>query len=281
MDVLEGEKPREKNSLLKILLKDVSAFGTGICLGVICLVLIFFTLNYFNIISLSALLPNGFGWLSHQNNSTYKTNEPDITPRITNNSQEQQKNRTSLSYVKFSYEDKKAKLILERYIRDNIRENFLPAKIDVQQHLTSSGKLEGTDYEFGSNWQFKNIVFNAVLHYVRLTNDLRDTEFFINPTIPTTLSINAVNTAILINTYLKNIPESVDFDCGEYKQTIAYCEHFETKDRGKSGVGVVNIKDESVKNTVFIFSCFVPKNDSYYNKRTSCLMFREKDQTGL
>lgn len=177
---------------------------------------------------------------------------------------------------RFSYDTVEAPKILEKYIRDNIKEEFLPSKIDIQQNLIASGKLDGTDYEFGANWKLGNINFHATFHYISNTNDIRDTEFYIDlPYVKD--NINSVQAETLVETYLKKVPDGFNFDCGTFKETTKFCEYFVVEEMGKRGFGTVRGKDESNKDILLIFSCFIPKNDLYYNKRTSCLLFREKD----
>lgn len=56
-----AEEQKKNNSL-----KDQATFGTGIAGGILVLFIFFFILNYFNILSLSALYPRMFGLLPHQ-----------------------------------------------------------------------------------------------------------------------------------------------------------------------------------------------------------------------
>ena len=265
-------QPPKKGFLKALVLLEVGLFEF-LFVGIV-LVLFFGILNYFNILRISSVFPNQLGWLPHkpyqQSTSIVLPSPQPIKPQA-----------PSYSPNVFQYDTQKATTILTKYIKDTIKPEFLPSKIEVKQNLISSGKQDGTDYEFGSNWKLKDIVFNATLHYLSQTNYLRDEEFYINPAGIASFTVNNTNSEALARTYLNNIPDSINFDCGVYQQTTSFCEHLETKDTGKNGFGVVSGKDESNKNTLFIFSCFIPKNDSYYPKRTSCLLFREKDSKGL
>ena len=240
------------------------------------IVLIFFfgTLNYFNILSISNVFPNQLGWLPHikqDSKISYNTKIPAI---------KQQNTDISTASAKFSYDAVKASKALEKYIRDNIKEEFLPSKIEVKQHLIPDNTFNGTDYVFGVNWDLENIIFRANFHYLPNTNQTRDMEFYINP-LSSNVSVDTANSALLTKTYLKNLPEAVDFECGVFEKSTKFCEHFLEKEAGKSGFGAVEGKGESGKNLLLIFSCFIPKDTSYYDKRTSCLLFREKDPRGL
>ncbi len=242
----------------------------------VVLMLVFGTLNYFNILSVSDVFPQQLGWLPKQTKiasqgETLQTRQP-------------QKNFSSVSSptpTGFQYDVKKAQTLLTQYIKDNIKPEFLPSKIEVKQHLIYDNTLTGTDYEFGANWNLKNATFSANFHYFpNNTNQIRDMEFYVNP-FSFNISIDATNSVLLAKTYLKNLPEKINFDCGVFEKNTKFCEYILEKKAGKSGFGTVEGKDESGKNALFIFSCFIPRNDSYYTKRTSCLLFREKDPTKL
>ena len=254
--------------------KRVKFFGIGGFISIFFLILIFL-LNYFNILPLSILFPSQLAWLPHKQEFTKTTSQPKKTlnqPAII---------KTPTISPRFSYDKTKAEKTLENYIRDNIKEDFLPPKIDIKQNLISSGELTGTDYKFGANWTSNDIVFHAGLHYINDTNELRDTEFFIIPPNAQDAPIDSTNSATLVKTYLKNIPETIDFDCGAFNTTTRFCEDFRIKETGKSGFGTGKSIDESGKNITLIFSCFIPQNNSYYTRRTSCLLFREKEPNGL
>lgn len=270
--VSEYQENTNKPHTSDILFKDVGFLFTGGLAGIILFVIILFLLNFFNILPLSSLFPNQLGWLPHQKQDS-KISYNNIVPK-------QQNTDISTSSAKFSYDPVKAQKTLEKYIIDNIKEDFLPSKIDVKQGLLSSGQTDGTPYEFGTNWEMENISFNATFHYIENSNELRDTEFYINPKEYKNTSLDTSISATLVKTYLKNIPESLNFDCGT-SSSAKFCERFVTEEAGKSGFGIVSVIDKFGKNNTFIFSCFIPKNDSYYNKRTSCLLFREKDSIGL
>jgi len=253
--------------------RKIDSIYLVVFIAVVFLALIF-TLNYFNILPISSLFPNQFGFLPHKEKAVVD-NKPD---------KESPKNQIATmptGYIRFPYDIPKAEKILKDYVTDNIKELLVPSKIEVKQNLLTTGELRGTDYQFGANWRSDNAIFNAALHYIKNTNDLRDAEIFITPKNAQSTPVDSTNSAALIKTYLKNIPETVNFDCGVFNENIRYCENFTISDTGKSGIGVARGIDESGSDISFIFSCLFPKNDSYYEKRTSCLLFNEKDPSGL
>lgn len=245
-----------------------SIYRGAFFIGLVFLVLIF-TLNYFNILPLSALFPNQLSWLPHKEKAQIPTPPPQIPISI-----------TPTGYIRFPYDTTKAEKILKDYITDNIKETFIPSNIEVKQNLIATGELRGTDYQFGANWISEDTTFHAALHYVKNANDLRDAEIFITPKNIKGIIVDLTSSAELVKTYFKNLPEPLNFDCGVFENTTKFCEHFTINFLGKSGFGIVQGKDDN-DDILFIFSCFFPKNDSYYTRRTSCLLFRENDPTGL
>lgn len=177
----------------------------------------------------------------------------------------------------FQYDSKKAESLLTQYIKDNLKQEHVPAKIKVQQKLIATGELKGTDYEFGANWQINNdAFFQSNFHYELNTNNPRDIGFSIQLNNITDITVNPNLTQNIIATYLKDLPDSFNFDCGlSDDSTISFCENFYSPSMGKKGFGVVIGKNQPA-NIVLVFSCFIPKESVYYAKRTSCLMFREK-----
>lgn len=271
MEPVEYQKDTNEQHISSVSLKKLIFLFAGSLTGIILIMLIFFLLNFFNILPLSSFFPNQLGWLLDQKPNSkisYNTKIPTIKTEIID---------TPTPLVKFSYDALKAQSVLEKYIRDNIKEEFLPSKIEVKQGFLASGETTGTPYQFGTNWEMNNISFHAAMHYIKNSNELRDTEFFINQKEYNDTSLDTSTSATLVKAYLKNMPESLNFDCGTFS-SVKFCEHFVTEAVRKNGFGIVSVID---KINTFIFSCSFPKNDSYYNKRTSCLLFREKDPTGL
>lgn len=256
------EPQEEKKGWLKTLaLLEVGVFEMLFVGGVAALFFIIF--NYFNILPISSLYPKLFGFLPHQK-------ESNVSEISTVNKQ----NTSPTPTPSFNYDTKKAETLLTQYIKDTIKPEFLPAKIEVKQKLIASGKQEGTDYEFGANWTIdKNAFLQSNFHYKLGTNDTRDIEFSVQLQDMQEAVASAILAGNLIGKYLKNIPVS-NFDCGIYKDTTSFCENFHSLTDGKRGFGLV-IGQNKPNNIVLVFSCFIPKESVYYSKRNSCLLFRE------
>lgn len=225
-------------------------------------------LNYLNILPVSDLWPQQFGWLPHKQSKQYSN--VTIVPPV-----RQSYPTFAPSSVTFAYDASKADTLLSKYLRDKIKSDYLPSKIEVKHKLIASGKQEGTDYEFGANWTINNIFFQSNFHYEISTNNPSDMQFSIQPQNIKETTSSASLTKTLSATYLKNIPESSNFNCGVSQTTISFCENFQETALGKEGFGLVIAKAQP-NNTIFIFSCFIPKESVYFNIRTSCLLFNEK-----
>lgn len=235
---------------------------------IITIILFFGTLNYFNILPIPSLFPDFLGFLPHKNIVT--------TPSTTPSNSTIQPKQTPSPYT-FAYDSSKAEGLLSKYLKDKIKADYLPSKIEVKHKLIASGKQEGTDYEFGANWTIKDIFFQSNFHYEINTNSPSDIHFSIQPQDVKETTASAALTKTLSTTYLKNIPEPPNFKCGISQTTISFCENFQTTALGKEGFGLVIAKAQP-DNTIFIFSCFIPKDSMYFNTRTSCLLFNEKDK---
>jgi len=183
--------------------------------------------------------------------------------------------------VNFSYDTTKAQQTLEKFIKDKLKEEFVPAKIEVKQKLLQSGQLTGMNYHFGANWNAKDNAFNASLNFINNSNNLQDISLLAIISDTNNFVVNATSTTGLIKTYFKTTPETKDFSCGTSDKNISFCESFKISGKGKTGFGIVKTQQNNGTDISLVFSCFFPKNDSYYTKRTSCLIFREKSPKGL
>ena len=233
----------------------------------IVLVLLLGILNYFNVLKLSRLFPNQLNFLPH---ISYEEPQNQKVPPA-----RQSFPTFSPNSATFAYDTSKANSLLSNYLRDKIKSDYLPSKIEVKHKLIASNKQEGTDYEFGSNWTIDNVFFQSNFHYEPDTNNPRDMQFSIQLQNIKETSASASLTKALSDTYLKTASESTNFVCGISKNTISFCENFQTTVLGKEGFGLIIAKAQP-NNTVFVFSCFIPKDSKYFSIRTSCLLFNEK-----
>lgn len=233
------------------------------------LILLIGILNYLNVFPLSKLLPNYLGFLPHR---VYEEPQKEKASSL---------RQSSAAFpspsATFAYDAPKANTLLSKYLKDKIKSDYLPGKIEVKHKLIASGKQEGTDYEFGANWTINNTFFQSNFHYEIDTNNVSDIHFSVQPPDIKETVVNASLAKSLTSAYLKNIPESPKFNCGTFQATISFCENFQTTDLGMEGFGLV-IGKAQPNNTVFIFSCFIPKDSRYFNTRTSCLKFNEKSK---
>jgi len=183
--------------------------------------------------------------------------------------------------VNFTYNTVEAQQILDKYIRDNLKEDAIPTKIEIKQKLLQTGALNAMDNHLGANWKIKDNIFNASLNFIYNSNNLQDISLLAIISDANNSTVNEMFTTTLLKTYFKTAPETQDLTCGVFKKNTSFCESFKISEKGKIGFGVERLQQDKETNVLLAFSCFFPKNDSYYTKRTSCLIFREKDPTGL
>lgn len=254
----ENSFTSKKNNALKVLpFLEVGVFEVAF-VGVV-LFLLFGTLNYFNILSISNVFPHQLGWLPHKTSQNKTPSKPNsqLTPDPVLN----------YSSNVFQYDAKKAETLLTQYLKDNIKPEFLPAKIDIKQGLSIDNRIEDIKYQFGVYLLNNKETISANFHYKENTNDPNDFSIFIEPkTVSgTTATVSLANS--LLTSYFTN-PFSIS-SC-QTKSTTSYCENFQTLDEGKKGYGTVFLY-QGAKLTPLVFNCIVPKGNKDYDSRNSCI----------
>jgi len=63
------------------------------------------------------------------------------------------------SYIIFKEEKSKEEIILENFIKENLREEYLPSRLNVIHKLTSNGSIEGMENLYGAFWGKENATF--------------------------------------------------------------------------------------------------------------------------
>ncbi|MDP2672135.1 MAG: hypothetical protein Q8O68_01340, partial [Candidatus Daviesbacteria bacterium] len=131
MGPVVNEQPKSEQSSKKQIIKIIFVF--------VVIVLVFAVLSYLNIIP---------------NKSSKQDNKPTtITSAI------------KYSSSTFQYDPQKAEKMLTQYIKDTIKPEFLPAKIEVKQGLSIDGRTEDVKYEFGSMFNSIDSSISANFHY--------------------------------------------------------------------------------------------------------------------
>lgn len=224
----------------------------GILFLIIGVLVIFGVLNYFNILSLSRLYPNLFGSLPHKQIS--KTNlsfGPTPTPKT------------------FLYDWNNAQMILEKFIKENLKPEFLPAKIQSEQGTIATDSGKGTEYEYGVKWKKNNLFIVGFFHYGLKTNIPSDYEFIIQDNSIQNSTATVGLAQELIQKYLKGIPDNLTFVCKTFSDTkTTYCvSNMRITSSGKNGFGLAI---DPIHNWTLLTSCFIPKNGIYFDKWQSC-----------
>jgi len=222
----------------------------------VVLFLLFGVLNYFNILSVSDAFPKYLSWLPRQNNTL--TNNPlNYSPIPT----------PTPTQTGFQYDTKKAEILLTQYIKDTIKPEFLPEKIDIQEGLTIDGRMENVKSQFGFSLTNPKETVSANFHFKENTNTSNDFSIFIEPkTVDGTTATVPLANSLLSSYFTK--PYLVT-EC-QTKGTTSYCEYFQTIDNGKKVYGIV-LGYEKNKLVPIIFACFIPKESKGYETASSCI----------
>lgn len=256
--------PKKNNFLESSAFLEVGMFETFFV--VIILAIFFGVMNYFNILPISALWPNQFSFLPHRPVSTKNniglTTYPKISPT------------PNLHYSAnvFQYDSEKAKTLLTEYIKDNIKPEFLPAKIEVKQGLSIDNRQEDIKYQFGAYLVRNQETISINFHYKENANAPNDFTIFIKPSVVEQKTLNSTLANSLLSSYFVN-PYSPIESC-EKKGTTSYCEIFKIESDGKKGYGVLfgdDISASTPKLTPIVFNCFIPKESKDYDKQSSCI----------
>src|SRR3989344_997017 len=216
----------------------------------VVLFLLFGVLNYFNILSVSDAFPKYLSWLPRQNNTL--TNNPlNYSPIPT----------PTPTQTGFQYDTKKAEILLTQYIKDTIKPEFLPEKIDIQEGLTIDGRMENVKSQFGFSLTNPKETVSANFHFKENASASNDFSIFIQPkTVDgTTATVSLANS--LLSYYFVNL-HAVS-SC-KTKGTTSYCENFQTENDEKRGYGIVFIY-QGAKLTPLVFNCTVPKANKNFN----------------
>lgn len=239
---------------------QASKFLVGTSVAILLLFLLLF-LNYFNILSLSLLFPNQLGWLPHKTQQVPPLDKSQPTSLPNSN----------YSSNIFQYDTEKAKTILNSYVKDNIKPEFLPEKLDTKQGLSIDNRAEDIKYQFGSYLINNNETISINFHYKEGTNIPNDFMIFIQPAKVDKTTVTADLANSLTFSYFIN-PFPIE-SCNT-KGATSYCEIFKIEADGKRGFGAIIAQDQSKSPsalTSIVFTCFIPKESKDYTTQKSCI----------
>ena len=254
---MEENTAPKRHPLTALALMKIGILEIGFV--IIGTLLLFAIANYFNILPMSDAFPKYLGWLPRQTTQTKnisKNNLISYTPVSSPTPQGQ-----------FQYDTKKAEILLTQYIKDTIKPEFLPEKIDIQEGLTIDGRMENVKSQFGFSLTNPKETVSANFHFKENTNTSNDFSIFIEPkTVDgTTATVPLANS--LLNSYFTN-PYAIS-SC-QTKGNTSYCENFQALNNGKQGYGIVFV-NQGAKLTPLVFNCIVPKENKNYDSRNSCI----------
>jgi len=227
----ETEGPSKQNSL-------------GIILFLVLVIILIITaLLYFNIIPLNKFL--------QQNNKPVTSTSAPTKPSN-----------------EFQYDTAKAKTLLTQYIKDTLKPEFLPANIELKQGLGINNKIvEKETSKFGALFVIENSNISTTFLYKESSNMPNGYGIIIQLNNNDQATATASLANLLLPMYFTN-PYVVN--ACKTNTGISYCENFQTLTDGKRGYGIT-IGKENNKLLLTIFTCFFPKESTYYNSLRSCI----------
>lgn len=241
------------------LLKFLGIMGFELVFVSALLLLFFGTLNYFNIFPISDTFPKYFGWLPRQTAPQKKISYT-LSPTPT----------------AFQYDATKAKASLNQYIAGNIKKEFLPKIINVNQRQSVEGGKSDLPYEFSWYYPTATSSISANLHFIKNTNRLDGQLIFmeINSSQLKEENVTADSANNILNLYLKG-KTAMDASNCKTVPSASYCQIFTQNDIGKEGYGIILYKGRGVplitKPHLILFSCFFAKEGNLYKTQESCL----------
>jgi len=164
----------------------------------------------------------------------------------------------------FPYDTKNAEKLLEQYIKNTVKPEFLPAKIEIKQGLTIDKTLAD---EFTSSFTAADSTVSASFHFIENSSISNDFEIFIQLTDVTQATATTSLANSLLSSYFSNpLPVS---NC-QKKNTSSYCENFQTLKDAKVGYGIILAPDGN-KLAKLVFTCKIPKESKDYDTSKSCI----------
>ena len=175
-------------------------------------------------------------------------------------------------HIIFKEEKSKEEIILENFIKENLREEYLPSRLNVIHKLTSNGSIEGLENLYGAFWSKENVTFYVNMHYNKDSNNTNISNlqiFIIANNIPDIL--DEEKASLLFSTYFKIKPKGTTQCKVNETETyiLSFCENFWKEEKSKKGLVVVNsiVNNTKIK---FIGICEFPIGGDDY-KYNSCI----------
>jgi hypothetical protein len=171
------------------------------------------------------------------------------------------------NYYRKNYE----KIILKRFIQENLKENYYPKNLNVEHRLISTGETIGSDTLYGAIWYINETKFYANLHYNLSNSKIFNSQIFIfSKEIPDELDKEKASS--LFDKYFKTKNEA-EIKCKTPVTHITYCEKFWVEANGnKKGMAVIVGTFNGIKDKI-IGLCQYPKGSERYETET-CLQVR-------
>lgn len=230
----------------------------------ILLLLLLLTLNYFNILSLSKLFPNQFGWLPHMKyEQSQQMNNITISPTTS----------PSASLLE------PAKQTLINFLPTILTPSFLP-KSSPEITLTQT---KGIQESFSATWNSINGTESAIL--IVSPDGKNITQFYLS-FLKSKSATPSEELAKITTSQFFLIQPKGKWGCKPINASMTYCENFWEEPNGvKRGIGIKglftqgpNLKKEDIPQSL-IFYCEHNKDSKIYSWKSCASEFAETGVT--
>lgn len=150
------------------------------------------------------------------------------------------------------------KIIIQKFIQENLKENYYPEPLEVKHKLTIHNQSNGSSDVYGAFWEMDNTKFYSFIDYNPDMVGITHLGISIQPSdIPE--KIDEETARAITGNYFKDIKG--ELNCREAlneltDQTFTICESFWQEENGiKRGVGML---------MGFVFACQIPPESEHY-----------------
>jgi hypothetical protein len=256
----------KKNRLRTLTFLGVGLFEVGFV--AVVLLLLFGTLNYFNILPVSSVFPNQLGWLP-------KREVPSGTSQPQNISLK--KPPVPLSIPPSLGLSQRAQTDLPQFIKSSLKPSFIPKSFDVKPILDSKGAVLDSN-QFNASW---NLVEGETISVsTRYNNQGLVEDRNILLVLPQLSNLNLISAPTLTRQYFTQesggVWKCVALNLGNKTNTkSAICENFWIdSQKVKHGIGVLS--PISVNQKTSIFSCQLYPQSLVYSWKSCNFIFKDK-----
>jgi hypothetical protein len=160
-------------------------------------------------------------------------------------------------YLRKSFEERK----IENFIRDNLKKEYQPSFLKVQQGLAVTGALGGSSTLYAAVWEKEGKKFWAGLHYNEAKTVINDIHLIIDPGEKLE-NLNEDIAQSIAKTYFKNFKEE-NWKCEVLENNTIFCESFWLNKKTKNKLGIIIIRYPNLDFGIGL--CIHPIKSEFYD----------------